>query len=187
MSAKYLIQCECGQTIPVEVRQAGTTVGCSCGKINSIPPLRQLRELPQASDSTPSPPRPATWGLRQGIALLGGVTAAALAGWGVWLGSRIPPVDTYDNAVREAMQQEFDHALEHATPAQLYRAWVLEYSYLDERGFSQPHIAANQKQWQEQIERLLLQRNVLLGSAAGVGVLALGLWLLLPRTGRQRV
>ena len=48
---KYLLTCECGKTVPVEVGQAGEQVACQCGAKLDVPPLRKLRHLPVATET----------------------------------------------------------------------------------------------------------------------------------------
>lgn len=48
---RYLLPCECGQKIPVSAGQAGQAVVCACQRSVTVPKLRELRQLPPASDS----------------------------------------------------------------------------------------------------------------------------------------
>jgi hypothetical protein len=43
---KYKLPCSCGQTIPIEVSQAGQTVRCNCGADVEVPAMRLIRSLP---------------------------------------------------------------------------------------------------------------------------------------------
>ena len=63
--AAYLLPCSCGKTVPVEVRQAGGRVTCSCGTQLEVPALRQLRQLPQ-QQAVGQPRSASSWGTRQG-------------------------------------------------------------------------------------------------------------------------
>jgi len=47
MSTRYLLECECGRTLPVGLRQAGSHLTCPCGKSVNVPALRELKTLPQ--------------------------------------------------------------------------------------------------------------------------------------------
>ncbi len=42
---KYLLPCTCGQSIPIEVGQAGQRVTCVCGATLEVPTMRGIREL----------------------------------------------------------------------------------------------------------------------------------------------
>ncbi|MFV1965704.1 MAG: hypothetical protein ACC628_09805 [Pirellulaceae bacterium] len=42
---KYLLPCDCGKSVRIEVSQAGQTVACACGKSLDIPAMRAIREL----------------------------------------------------------------------------------------------------------------------------------------------
>ena len=59
----YLLTCDCGKTVPVEIGQAGGQVTCSCGTQLDVPTLRKLRHLPAAATAE-EPSRPATVGAR---------------------------------------------------------------------------------------------------------------------------
>lgn len=46
MSQQYLLPCPCGQTIPIEISQAGRSVTCaSCGESIEVPTMREIRQL----------------------------------------------------------------------------------------------------------------------------------------------
>ncbi|MFM7070981.1 MAG: hypothetical protein ACKO38_04195 [Planctomycetota bacterium] len=47
MSARYLVACGCGATVAASPGQAGQEARCECGRMISIPLLRELRSLPQ--------------------------------------------------------------------------------------------------------------------------------------------
>ncbi|MFM7843509.1 MAG: hypothetical protein ACKPEY_04670 [Planctomycetota bacterium] len=51
---RYLLPCECGQKIPVSAGQAGQAIACACQRSVSVPQLRELRQLPVATDSQTS-------------------------------------------------------------------------------------------------------------------------------------
>ncbi|NLX55210.1 MAG: hypothetical protein GXY58_08860 [Planctomycetaceae bacterium] len=82
---KYLLPCSCGQSMAIEVSQAGQSVQCTCGKTLDVPTMRLIRQLPPA-DEVPEKTRVRDrhWSLRQrlffscGLALLmGGLLSAA--------------------------------------------------------------------------------------------------------------
>jgi hypothetical protein len=73
MSERFLIPCECGKSVVVERRQAGTSVPCECGKSLEVPTIRGFAKLaPAPGQQEPPPP---IWGLRQGLVFLGLVIA----------------------------------------------------------------------------------------------------------------
>lgn len=73
MKTSYLLPCSCGRKVPVEPRQAGQVVRCSCGASLEVPTLLEMAALEAAEPDpgTRRPPRP--WGVRQALALLGAV------------------------------------------------------------------------------------------------------------------
>lgn len=46
----YLLTCECGLDLPVQVAQAGDQLTCSCGTRIAVPNLRDVKQLPLADD-----------------------------------------------------------------------------------------------------------------------------------------
>lgn len=54
---KYLLPCECGQSVEVEPGQAGQTVTCPCGKGLLVPSMLQVKALPVAPEKPVSQSR----------------------------------------------------------------------------------------------------------------------------------
>ena len=77
--AAYLLTCDCGKTVPVEIGQAGGRVACSCGTQLDVPTLRQLRHLPQADGRTEAR-RPAVGARGKDAIAASLIVVAALAG-----------------------------------------------------------------------------------------------------------
>ena len=51
----YLLTCECGLDMPVQVVQAGDQLTCSCGAHITVPNLRDVKQLPLADDQLNKP------------------------------------------------------------------------------------------------------------------------------------
>ena len=51
----YLLTCECGLDMPVQVAQAGDQLTCSCGAGITVPNLRDVKQLPLADDQLDKP------------------------------------------------------------------------------------------------------------------------------------
>ena len=51
----YLLTCECGLDILVQVAQAGDQLACSCGASIAVPNLRDVKQLPLADDQLHKP------------------------------------------------------------------------------------------------------------------------------------
>jgi hypothetical protein len=75
----YLLPCSCGREIPIELRHAGETVRCACGRTCTAPTLRDIRNLRPAlpADATPAAARPG-WGNSQRF-LVAGLAVLLLA------------------------------------------------------------------------------------------------------------
>lgn len=68
MSNKFLLPCECGRSVAVEISQAGQHVACACGKKLAVPSLRSIRKLaPAAEQSGQGSARGAAWNPVKGI------------------------------------------------------------------------------------------------------------------------
>jgi hypothetical protein len=83
MSAKYLLPCECGQSIAIDSSQAGQQVSCACGKSQEAPTLRAMRNLPSVGEfrhETKPRPEPAPWSPLQGALFGAGALIALLSG-----------------------------------------------------------------------------------------------------------
>ena len=66
---KYLLPCACGNQIPVEPKDAGLTVQCSCGAQVKVPNTRSIFALPRYTTDSFESAGPATsgWGLRNQV------------------------------------------------------------------------------------------------------------------------
>src|SRR5437764_1041958 len=78
MNERYLLSCECGQTTPVTIAQAGRELGCVCGKVLHVPTMRGIRQLPPAPQAAGTR-RPATWSPVQGGMFAGGLVIATVS------------------------------------------------------------------------------------------------------------
>lgn len=53
MAVKYLLECSCGEKVPVSASQAGQNVCCSCGLEQEVPTLLKLRKLETVEEAPP--------------------------------------------------------------------------------------------------------------------------------------
>ena len=51
---KYLLPCSCGESIPLDITQAGQTVTCRCGAAQQAPSLLNIKKLQIAEGDSPS-------------------------------------------------------------------------------------------------------------------------------------
>ena len=121
VSARYLLPCRCGKRIPVEPRQAGESIQCSCGVLLKVPTLRAIRALemeelgPELVATQESAP---TWGVLQGMALLGAaitLAALAIAGWLIATLPTPPPAPPDPQQIRDETEA--------LVPFQVLRVW----------------------------------------------------------------
>ncbi len=54
MSKKYLLPCSCGESIALDVAQAGQTVTCGCGKPQQAPSLLKMKNLATVEETAPT-------------------------------------------------------------------------------------------------------------------------------------
>jgi len=177
---KYLLACDCGKSVPVEMRQAGERVVCVCGATLDVPPLRKLRHLPvEAPVAVKSA---AAWSPRRGIITACLVLGTILAAIALWNRLTEPAVEPFNAAGRERV---VDEGLKTMTPVQAWRAWVETYRPLAERGFTvfeNPHTAEIQE---EIARRRFLQRTLLVFAGAFVAIAVLAAFWPAAKTRRR--
>jgi hypothetical protein len=169
----YLVTCDCGKKLPVEIGQAGGQVVCECGASVAVPPLRQLRHLPTAEPAVSEKKPAAAWDIRKGVASACLVVAVILAGLAGWSRYREPVVPEFPKDHVESFTKYIDTF----SPADAWTLWVVQYRQLAARGFNElrhPHAAAIE---QSIAEKRFLQKVLLAVAAvcAFIGVAA-ALW-----------
>ncbi|MCA9206015.1 MAG: hypothetical protein KDA59_23340 [Planctomycetales bacterium] len=122
---KYLLPCECGEAIPLEVSQAGQTVRCeACGKSQEAPSMRGIRALPTTEVETERRVelRESNWSLGRGAffsaMLLVAVLAFAFAGLQYLSLRSIGKVYSEEEAT-----VVFDELIDDFDAEQAYSAW----------------------------------------------------------------
>lgn len=99
----YLLPCACGADIPVSAAQAGGQIGCpACGRLEAVPKLRDLGQLPRAAAEAVVGRRAtaAGWTILHTLLLAGSLLAI-----GCGLGSMLvtpPEFELLDSAVLQA-------------------------------------------------------------------------------------
>jgi hypothetical protein len=126
---KYALTCECGNTLSVEVGQAGEEVACQCGAKIDVPPLRKLRHLPVVTETIER--QMSSWNARQGIIATCLILGAGLALWALWSRWTEPYVAPFDAAVRRQM---VDDGLKKMTPVEAWQVWIDRYRPMAEHG-----------------------------------------------------
>jgi len=149
---KYLLPCTCGESIVVEVSQAGQRIPCKCGKSLEVPTMRAIRELaPAVEENTKAAAtqRPArTWSQTQGtifgigaLLAVAGVAAAIYYFYWVIVIDVTPPTQADFDAMYaeidkipvdelyETYKQVRNHQLGEPEPPFYIRALRLEAEY----------------------------------------------------------
>lgn len=118
MSARFLLPCDCGRKTTVDLRQAGRTVACPCGRSLDVPTMRRLRtmERVERAEETVRPwsnVRGGVFAVGAALAVLSGVVAVLLLARGHYL-------DTQKPTIRRAAFEEWADGL---TPEKSWQAW----------------------------------------------------------------
>ncbi len=124
MSNRRLLACNCGRTVPVEPRQAGGESTCACGAKLLIPPLRQLRDLPE--EAAAGEKAGVSWGIAQGITSLlvvAAVLLALVAGYFRVTEPAKPAPFNFSN-----WQTDSKAGIAKLTPEQLWQRWIDVYA-----------------------------------------------------------
>lgn len=174
----YLVKCECGKDVSVQVGQAGEQVSCACGKQVSVPPLRMLRHLPVVEHEVKQ--TGAAWDARKGGAAAGFIAALILVAIAAWSWFTEPVVPTFP-ADHESTMSKF---VETVKPLEAWQMWIDSYRPLAESGFTEfrhPHAEAYEKYI---ADKRFLQKVLLVLAAVAAGIAAaVAFW---PRSAPRR-
>lgn len=149
--SKYLVECSCGNKLPVEVGQAGGRITCTCGGLVDVPPLRKLRHL--EADTTIAQRPVATWSARKGLMTACLIVASALLAVNAWSWLTQPKVPEFD---RGRYRQIVETHLKKMTPAEAWNDWIFRYRPLAEHGFAYLEMAERPR-----IESIIAERRSL--------------------------
>jgi hypothetical protein len=122
MNSHFLLPCECGQTIPIQLSQAGQSIQCGCGRTLSVPNMRGIRQL-QTADAIPTKsPSTRTWNPTRG--LIFGIGAISILIGCIVIGYNYPSY-RYASAYRPSeddLQQSLK-AIDDSPPEDLWKMW----------------------------------------------------------------
>ena len=122
MSTHFLLPCECGQSVPIQLRQAGQSVRCACGRDLVVPTMRGIRELQPTEISPTKPSATRTWNPTRGL-LFGAGSVLIIVGL-ITIGFNYPRYKSAD-AFRPS-EQELDLTLaqiDNSSPEDLWQLW----------------------------------------------------------------
>jgi len=163
MASRYLLPCDCGNSIAVDTAQAGTQVTCSCGASLDVPTMRGLRDLDPVREDHAKEEKSRGWGAGHGALLLGLILFIVGAGPALYLYATIPEPPEYDPALDRQIIGRYVDSL---SPAQTWG------EYRARRPIPTPSLNKFSKQrseWEQKVQRTM--RWVYVSSA----VAALGL------------
>ena len=155
---QYLLTCDCGETLKVEQRQAGSAMECSCGRNLAVPTLGQLRDLPVATSLDAEVGTPG-WSLRQGVFYAAGIIITLTSAIAI-----VTLLVLISRLKTDRPTYSFDRTIESLSPQEAWSAWK-ELSAGEPSSRRTPdHIAARQ------YRRYLYVGLVISGIVAGMGV-----------------
>ncbi len=173
--AKYLLQCECGESHVISNHQAGSTLACGCGKELIVPTLRNLADLPRVDEADTKPK--SSWGIRQGVFTAGLLVALTLGSICGWFQFRMPaPPKPFDLAARSEF---FKENVDQLTPVESWTLWMVDLKPLAELGTRKVESPVDMVR-KNQIKRFTYYRNVFGIAAAAVLGISLLVTLMLP-------
>lgn len=176
MAGKYLVPCTCGQQVAVSTHQAGAQVTCACGQQVGVPPLRKLRELPQADAQPDAPHR--KWSPRHALTVGGTSLVAGLLLWAGYLWSTEPPPLTFPE---QRYAENIQGLMENGSPLQFWRLWLENRDTLADQGFTEI-VSPQADAVEAYIAQRQLFRNILLGAAGAIAALTLLTWFAWPQS-----
>lgn len=121
--SKYLLPCECGKGVAVDIKQAGQQLACECGKLLEVPTLRGVRELEPLSDSASSIPKRADWDRSRGMVFAGSLLLFVLGASVSFVGYQ--GLRTSPNITREDEMESFDTSIDEMSLDETYATWQM--------------------------------------------------------------
>jgi hypothetical protein len=166
--SKYLVECSCGNKLPVEIGQAGGRITCTCGNLVDVPPLRKLRHL--QAETTVVERQTSTWSARKGVITACLILAGTLTIVNAWSWFTQPKVPIFDpvSYQRDVIEQRFSKM----TPTQSWQWWIEYYKPMAERGFSYLELRDRGLIERTIAERQSLRRTLWIVAAIAVAIAA---------------
>lgn len=165
--SKYLLPCECGKGIAVDVKQAGQQLTCECGKLLDVPTLRGVRALEPVQESMSESGRKAEWDRTRGMLFAGSLllcVVGALVAYYGYDGLKAAP-----NITREVEKATFDKSIDELSLDEAYDTWQSIRDHgLGERGHN---VFVNIRAFRARRQKVLVAGIVLcvVGAMGGVG------------------
>ena len=148
MSQTFALTCSCGSTVPVSVKQAGSTVVCpACSNVIDVPKLRDIRQLEPIESPTERRTRGNWSGLQGLLFVLGFLCMAIAAGSSYYTFAHRLHYDEVEKPQPE--QIEFEHDINLITLVDSWETW---------KQFKDANLAGRPTPYyvyaQEQVERM---------------------------------
>jgi hypothetical protein len=166
VSIQYLVPCSCGRKTPAETRQAGESISCECGQTIVVPRLLELKKLEKAAVPEPTAHNPPSWGVGNGISLIGSVLFLVMLG--LWFFVLLfVPGDPYEQVTPDQIREQFTKM----SPYQTWQKWT----YFEKSGLN-----PRKERIDRYFEGLFAQRKMILlffgiGAALGAAILLAGI------------
>jgi hypothetical protein len=121
VTTRYLLPCPCGRKVPIEPRQAGEVVGCSCGASLEVPRMLEMAVLERAEPAAATQRSSGPWGVRHSLAVVGAAILLGALGLAIFLLTGRPPPPDAGRA--ELSPQEIRRKTESLPPVETRRVW----------------------------------------------------------------
>ncbi len=163
MSATYLLPCTCGKQLPIERRQAGENVVCTCGATVQAPTLLRMSDLEVVPEEVDDRPAPSAWNWSHRLILAGAVLVFAAIVLGLLLQTARPiaPADVIDPEHIRATANSF-------SPVASWSTWEAMKVGLDRR--------TDERYLTAMLYFRVWGTGVILMAVAGLASLGAGVW-----------
>ncbi|MCA9122820.1 MAG: hypothetical protein H6822_36710 [Planctomycetaceae bacterium] len=169
--SKYLLPCECGKGIAVDIKQAGQQIACECGKVLEVPTLRGVLDLEPVPEATTQLPPASVWNPARGMTFAGSFALVVIGAVVAFFGNA--GLRSAPDISREVELESFDKTIDDMTLGEVYSAWkgIREHG-LGARG---ENVFVNIRAFRAEKKRVLWLGALLCAvGAAGVVVATLG-------------
>ncbi|MBI2477798.1 MAG: hypothetical protein HYV60_03865 [Planctomycetia bacterium] len=119
--SKYLLPCECGKGIAVDVKQAGQQIACECGKLLEVPTLRGVRALQPAREIESSSRKTSEWNASRGMIFAGSLILLVIGGAVSFFG--YDGLRSTPDISREVEMKSFDQSIDDMSLDETYETW----------------------------------------------------------------
>ncbi len=119
--SKYLLPCECGKNVLIDVSQAGQQIPCECGQLVEVPTLRGVRELERSDEPVVDSRASTEWDTTRGMLFAGSLLLFVIGGAVSYFGYEGLAITP--NATHEVEREAFTAVIDDMTVVDGYEMW----------------------------------------------------------------